>query len=209
MNRNPRKLGCLVWGCSVNNVSWLQRLELVSFNQFFYCGKLMYSFDNYFELLSAQLHWKYGQYLPGPLEKPLAYKDLVIHLLLPFCHGHLPGHLQNDPVVDLISLGPHGGNKKLVWNRKQDIAIPVKNWGDDLSFPLKWKQFQMGLFLSISSPSTFGPTHPAQKSNEGRGVPKVLCTSLADFIRIGEWVNNRGPAVVFPSQTRLEELKSS
>lgn len=33
--------------------------------------------------------------------------------LFPFCHSHFPGHLQDDPVVDLISLGPDGGGKKL------------------------------------------------------------------------------------------------
>lgn len=111
----------------------------------------MYGFDDYFEHFSAQLCWRYGRYLPGPLEQPLVYRHLVSHSLLPFSHSRLPGHLQNDPVIHLIPLGPHGGSKELGWNRRQHIAVPMQNWGGNLSFPLQWKQFQMGLFLFISS----------------------------------------------------------
>lgn len=82
-----------------------------------FCWLLWTSFStDLLEVLRSS--WSAGE--PPGMERPGYYFHIV----------HLPRHLQNDP-LDLMSLGPRG------WSKNQHMTVPVQDWGDNLSFPLK------------------------------------------------------------------------
>lgn len=84
----------------MNNVPWLWRLELESS-----CARIRSSTADSFEHLSPQICWRCWR-LPGLLEQPLAWRDLVIHSILSIllstpaewpCGADVPGATQLEP----------------------------------------------------------------------------------------------------------------